>query len=341
LRGDTTDTTQSQYLDQGVARRAPWHETRCAAWARSAVSSRVTKTDITADVVSCLLREQLPHLAQRPITPMDADGWDNSSFRIGTDYTARLPTYDGYVPAVAKEHQWLPVLGPRLPVPIPEPVALGAPGCGFLRPWSVYRWLHGDTASGDRVTDFDLFARDVARFLTALWTVDPRSGPAAGAHSFGRGGPLSVYDAEVHACLDTLPADISRGPVLDTWHAALSAPFEAEPCWFHGDMAPSNLLVRHGRLAAVIDFGTCGVGDPACDLVLAWTFLDPDARHTFRQQLDVDAGTWARGQAWALSKALLTLREPDHDAAIRRYGWRHNAADIIRHITHDHITPDP
>lgn len=291
------------------------------------------KTDITPDVLSCLLREQFPQLASCPVTRMDVDGWDNSSFRIGADYTARLPTDDGYVPAVFKEHEWLPVLGPRLPLPIPEPVALGAPGCGFPRPWSVYRWLPGETASGERVTDLQTFARDVAQFLTCLWSVDTHGGPVAGAHSFGRGGPLSVYDSDIHACLDALPADMSREVVLDIWTCALSTPFEAAPCWFHGDLAPSNLVVRDGRLAAVIDFGTCGVGDPACDLVLAWTFLDAHSRHTFRQRLDVDTGSWARGRGWALWKALLTLREPDPDAAVGRYGWRYSAADIIRNLT--------
>ncbi len=299
------------------------------------MSSNVKKPDITADVVTCLLREQFPHPTHLPVTPMDVDGWDNSSFRVGSTHTARLPTDDGYVPAVAKEHRWLPVLGPQLPVPIPVPVALGAPGCGFPRPWSVYRWLPGDTASIDHVTDLDTFARDVARFLNALRAVDPESGPAAGAHSLGRGGPLSLYDAGVHACLDALPAHITPECVLDTWDAALSSLLDTEPCWFHGDMAPSNLLVRDGRLAAVIDFGTCGVGDPACDLVIAWTFLDADARHTFRGQLDVDAGTWARGRGWALWKALLTLREADQDAAVHRYGWRYSAADIITDLTED------
>lgn len=320
---------------QPAGRLACRTKRRCAARDRSAVSSHVKKHDITAEVVTCLLREQFPHLAHLPVTPMAVDGWDNSSFRIGSDHTARLPTDEGYVPAVAKEHQWLPVLGPQLPLPIPAPVALGAPGCGFPRPWSVYRWLPGDTASIDRVTGLDTFGHDVARFLTALWAVDPESGPAAGDHSFGRGGPLSRYDADVHACLDALPAHINPQRVLDTWDAALSSSFAAEPCWFHGDMAPSNLLVRDGRLAAVIDFGTCGVGDPACDLVIAWTFLDTDARHPFRQQLDVDRGTWARGRGWALWKALLTLREADPDAAVRRYGWRQGAADIITDVTDD------
>ena len=239
-----------QRSSRRAALRAPVQETRCSSLARSAVLSRWRRQ--TSPLRSCpaCSASSSPTWPASPITPVDPDGWDNSSFRIGADYTARLPSDDGYVPAGAKEHQWLPVLGPRLPVPIPEPVALGAPGCGFPRPWSVYRWLPGDSACADLVTDLDALARDVAQFLTALWAVDSRSGPTAGAHSFGRGGPLSVYDADVHACLDALPADITRGPVLDRWQAAVSAPFEAEPCWFHGDMAPSNLLVRDGRLVA-------------------------------------------------------------------------------------------
>jgi aminoglycoside phosphotransferase (APT) family kinase protein len=293
------------------------------------------RTDITPEVLSCLLREQFPDLAHCPITSMEVDGWDNRSFRIGAEHTARLPTDDGYVPAVAKEHRWLPVLGPRLPLPVPQPVALGAPGCGFPRPWSIYRWLPGETASSERVTDLQAFARDVAAFLTALWTVDSHGGPRAGAHSFGRGGPLTVYDSDVHACLRVLPPDLTRQAVLDVWTAALSTPFTAEPRWVHGDMAPSNLLVQDGRLAAVIDFGTCAVGDPACDLVLAWTFLDPPSRRTFRQRLDVDAGTWARARGWALWKALVTLRDPDHLATVRRYGWRGTAAEVVRHVARD------
>jgi aminoglycoside phosphotransferase (APT) family kinase protein len=231
---------------------------------------------------------------------------------------------------VAKEHTWLPVVRSQLPVRVPEPVALGVPGCGFPRPWSVYRWLPGDTASAERVPDVVGFARDLAAFLRALQSVDAADGPAAGDHSSGRGGPLSVYDADVHACLDALPADITRQSVLDVWDAALATPFDGDPTWFHGDLSPSNLLVRDGRLTAVIDWGTCGVGDPACDLVIAWTFLDEDARTTFHREVAAAEGTWARARAWALWKALLTLRDPDHDEAVRRYGWRHGAADVVR-----------
>lgn len=294
------------------------------------------KADITPAVVSCLLGEQLPAMAHLPVTPVDVDGWDNTTFRVGTEHLARLPSADGYVPAVAKEHRWLPLLAPLLPVPVPEPVALGAPGCGFPRPWSVYRWLPGETATADRVGDLDAFARDVADFLTALWAVRPDGGPGAGAHSFGRGGPLSLYDPDVRACLDALPTAGPRpADVRRAWDDALSAESDAPPRWFHGDMAPSNLLVRDGRLCGVIDFGTCGTGDPACDLVIAWTSLDADARDTFRRHLDVDDATWARGRGWALWKALLTLREADHDAVVRRYCWLHGAADVVRATSGD------
>lgn len=293
------------------------------------------KADITPDVVSCLLREQFPDLADLPVVAVAVDGWDNTSFRVGDDYLARLPSAAGYVPGVAKEHRWLPVLRTLLPVPVPEPVALGAPGCGFPRPWSVYRWLPGETAGEARVSDLDAFARDVAMFLTALWAVDTDGGPAAGAHSFGRGGPVSAYDAEVLDRLGVLPAHLTRDRVLDLWQAATSSTFDAEPCWFHGDMTPSNLLVADGRLSAVIDFGTCGVGDPACDLVIAWTTLDDDARRILRQQLDVGPGTWARARGWALWKALQTLAEPHQEAVVRRYGWRYGPADIIATLLHD------
>lgn len=294
------------------------------------------KAEITADVVTCLLREQVPHLAHLPVTPMAVDGWDNSSFRVGTGHTARLPSADGYAPAVAKEHRWLPVLAHHLPVPIPEPVVRGVPGCGFPRPWSVYRWIPGDPATRDRVADLDTFARDLAVFLTALWGVDTAGGPPAGTHSAGRGGPLAVHDLDVLSSIHALPPGVDATSVQDVWRAATASRHADPPRWFHGDMAPSNILTQDGRMSAVIDFGTCGVGDPACDLVIAWTFLDLDARRTFTRHADVDPDTWDRARGWALWKALLTLRERDHDATVHRYGWRYSALDVIQNVVTDH-----
>jgi aminoglycoside phosphotransferase (APT) family kinase protein len=198
------------------------------------------------------------------------------------------------------------VLAPHLPVPIPVPVGLGEPTDGYPHPWSVYRWLDGEPALDTAIPDLDAFARDAAAFLLALQAIDAFGGPEPGQHSWFRGGPLTVYDAETRAAIDALGDKIPRERATRMWETALSTAWLKPPVWFHGDVAGGNLLVRDGRLAAVIDFGTSGVGDPACDLVLAWTMLTPASRAVFRAALDVDDDTWDRGRGWALWKALIT-----------------------------------
>ena len=100
--------------------------------------------------------------------------------------------------------------------------------------------------------------------------------------------------------------------------------------WFHGDVASGNLLVRDGRLTAVIDFGTCGVGDPACDLVVAWTFFHGQSRDMFRNRVQQDADTWARARGWVLWKALISLGGDADEAA-----WELNVP-IIEEVIADH-----
>ena len=93
------------------------------------------------------------------------------------------------------------------------------------------------------------------------------------------------------------------------WEAGLKATWCGSSVWLHGDVHPENLLVKGGQLSAVIDFGGLGVGDPACDLTIAWTFFSGDSREAFRTALPLDAATWARGRGWALWKGLITLAE--------------------------------
>ena len=266
------------------------------------------RAGIDAALVRRLLAEQFPQWRDLPVRPVEADGWDNRTYRLGSELSVRLPTADGYVPGVAKENRWLPVLAPLLPLPVPEPVAHGVASATFPRPWSVRRWIDGAPA-GDGI-DQEQFALDLARFLVVLRAVDAEDGPVAGEHSFHRGGSLAAYDEETRACLARLELD-DRG----AWDAALATTWNRPDVWFHGDVAVGNLLVSQGRLAAVIDFGTCGVGDPACDLVIAWTFLDTPARLIFRREVDLDEDTWARARGWALWKALLGLRG-DPDSAV-------------------------
>jgi aminoglycoside phosphotransferase (APT) family kinase protein len=241
------------------------------------------------------------------VTPVSDDGWDNCTFHLGRALSVRMPSAEPYAPGVDKEQRWLPMLAPLLPLPIPVPVARGVPGSGYPWKWSVYRWLEGETARLDRIADADAFARTLGGFLAALQQVDPTDGPSPGPHNFFRGGPLTTYDEETRRAIATLADEIPTRAVTDVWERALAATWSGTPVWFHGDVAATNLLVTGGRLSAVIDFGTSGVGDPACDTVIAWTFLSGESRATFRAAYPADDATWTRGRGWALWKGLITM----------------------------------
>ncbi|MFG1866527.1 aminoglycoside phosphotransferase family protein [Micromonospora arborensis] len=266
---------------------------------------------IDVALVRRLVAEQFPRWAHLPIRPVEVGGWDNRTFHLGDTMSVRLPSGAGYALQVGKEQRWLPVLGPRLPLEVPTPLAYGRADGSYPYPWSVYRWIDGRTARAERIDDLTRFATDLAAFLRALRAVDTSDAPAAGAHIAWRGGPLSTYDAETRAAIETHRDRLPVDAVTSIWQAALDATFSGPPVWFHGDVAYGNLLVRDGRLAAVIDFGCCGVGDPACDTVLAWTLLHGPSRAAFRDALGLDDTTWARGRGWALWKALITLDNPE------------------------------
>jgi aminoglycoside phosphotransferase (APT) family kinase protein len=302
---------------------------------------RMRKADIAASVAARLVATQFPQWADLPVVPVALDGWDNTTFRLGDELSVRLPSADAYVAQIEKEHRWLPVLAPQLPVQIPEPVALGAPGPAFPRPWSIYRWIEGDHATIDRITGLTAFAADLVAFLTALYAIDASGGPPPGRHNFFRGGPLETYDAQSREAIERLADDIDARSATDVWDAALARTWDRSPVWVHGDVVAANLLVAEGRLRAVIDFGCSAVGDPGCDLVMAWTFFTGESRDVFLGGSSFDDATWARGRGWALWKALITLVQGqdgsvDVDAAARRFGWRIGAREVIDLVLADH-----
>ena len=277
------------------------------------------RDEIDAALAARLVAAQFPEWAHLPVVPVEVGGWDNRTFRLGDTMTVRLPSAESYVASVAKEHTWLPRLAPHLPLPIPAPLAVGAPGAGYPWPWSVRRWLDGRPALEHRIADLVTFAEDLGRFLIALQAVDATRGPVAGAHCFHRGGWLTVYDAQTRAAITALGSRIDAAAATEVWETALAATWTGSPVWFHGDVAHGNLLVDDaGRLTAVLDFGTCGVGDPACDLVIAWTLLHGESREAFRSVVPADDAMWARARGWALWKALITVDDPRTGAAAER-----------------------
>lgn len=273
--------------------------------------------EATVDVVRRLIAGQFPDWGDLAVVPVPEQGNDNRTFRLGDDLAVRLPSHERYVAGVAKEDSALPLLARHLALPVPVPVATGRPTQDYPLPWSVRHWLPGETPDPGDKPDLSLFAQDLGTFLRELRAVPARDGPAAGLHSFYRGCHPSVYGDQVQQWLAVLAPVIDAAECQSIWHEAQRSAWRDEPVWFHGDLASGNLLVADGRLSAVIDFGTCGVGDPACDLVIAWTFLEPGSRQIFRAAVGLPDDVWARARGWALWKALATLvdpADPSHDA---------------------------
>lgn len=271
------------------------------------------RIDVDVEQVRRLVAGQFPQWAGLPVRAVANGGWDNWTFHLGSRMSVRLPSAAEYALAVDKEHRWLPALAPQLPRPVPVPLAKGEPGAGYPYPWSVYPWLDGEPARFDRVADPVRFAVDLADFLVALQSVDPADGPRPGLHNWFRGGTLRTYDGLAQRALTALDGHIDTGRAREIWKGALDARWDGVERWFHGDIARGNLLLDDGVLAAVIDFGTCGVGDPACDLAIAWTLLTADGRQAFRERLSVGDATWARGRGWALWKTLVTCSYNPND----------------------------
>ena len=268
------------------------------------------RDEITVEekLVRRLLAAQFPEWAGLPLELVEPRGTDNWLYRAGAELVVRLPCRERTVATLVRERTWLPRLAGRLPLEIPLPIGVGEPGAGYPWTWSVYRWLEGENAIAAPVGDLAQAAVDLAALLEALHRVDPDGAPGPGEENFFRGAPLEVFDPRVRADLARLRDEIDAEAATAVWDEALRAPKpEGPPAWVHGDLDRRNLLTRQGRLAAVVDFGCVGIGDPACDVAVAWKVLSPETRDSFRSELTVDDATWARARGWAVSQSVGAL----------------------------------
>lgn len=283
--------------------------------------------EITVARVRRLIHSQFPEWKGLEITPVEKSGHDNRTYRLGNELTVRLPSHERYAAAVEKELRWLPVFKPLLSWAIPVPVAKGEPTDEYPLPWSVNRWIEGDTVTHANLLDLNKFAEDLAGFLTELEAIDASTGIPAGVQNFHRGGNLAVYDQDTRSAIATLSGRYDPKLLLEICELALATKYQSAPVWLHGDVAVGNLIVKEGRLRGVIDFGTMGVGDPSNDLVMAWNFFDDDSREIFLSRMKVDQDTVNRARGWALWKALITCA--GNEQGSEASNWAKHAIDVI------------
>jgi aminoglycoside phosphotransferase (APT) family kinase protein len=246
------------------------------------------EADIDADLVGRLVAAQFPELRHLPVREVRSTGTVNAIFRLGDHLYARLPRVRQWAGDLANEWRWLPVLGPRLSLEVPEPVARGQPGSSYPFSWALYRWIDGRPYADELVDDEGQAAEDLARFVAELRRVE--------------------LDADTRAAIASARDVLDGDAATAAWERALQAPaWSGPPVWIHSDLLRPNLLVRGGRLRAVIDFGAAGAGDPAADVIAAWSVFGPSGRAVFRRALGVDNGTWERARGYALHQAALIV----------------------------------
>jgi aminoglycoside phosphotransferase (APT) family kinase protein len=365
------------------------------------VRMHVDEVEIGAPLVRRLIETQFPRWSGLPLRRVASAGTDNALYRLGDDLAVRLPRIARAAGQVRKDARWLPRLAPDLPLAVPEPVGVGVAGEGFAWEWGVYRWLAGEEARLDRMSDPVAAARQLAGFVGALRRVDTSWGPEPARSS--RGVPLALRDEATREAIAATGAigvadgfeaagrrdaagerdaasgrdaaagvdaggrrdatggrdaaagvdaaggsggtpsalgiggsrcEVDVATVTAAWEESLAAAvWPGEPVWIHGDLSPGNVLVRRGRVSAVIDFACLGVGDPACDLLVAWNLFTGPSREMFRAELALDEATWLRGRGWALSVALMQLPYYVHTNPPLAANARHVIAEVLADVT--------
>jgi aminoglycoside phosphotransferase (APT) family kinase protein len=308
------------------------------------------EVDVSTELVGRLLADQHQDLAGRPVEFL-ANGWDNAMFRLGDDLLARLPRRAAAAQILLNEQRWLPVLAPGIQLPIPAPERTGRPALGYPFSWSVVRYLPGEPAADADSLDLASAADAIGGFLGSLHAPAP---PDAPANPY-RGVPLAARADVFAANLRLLSDQVDRAAARRAWATALAAPgYGGPPRWLHGDLHPANILVSHGRVSGVIDFGDITAGDPATDLAVAWMLLPKQHHAAFRAvyraartasadatqiaapggappggtapgaALDDAAGAalWTRARGWALNFGVVFLAHSADNPQLLNVGHR-------------------
>jgi len=264
--------------------------------------------EIDEALVRTLLENQCPHWENLPVKALSSSGTDNALFRLGEDYIVRLPRIE-WAPgsierSINKEYEWIPKIAQCLTIPVSAPVFKGKPDKHYPWPWLIAKWHDGQNPDFEQENEYNLLAKDLAGFINSLHAIRMTNGPLS-----RRGVPLKKLDLETSTALNALQQDMDTQALAALWEHLSNMPqWDKEPVWVHGDFLPGNIITQNKRLSAVIDFTDTGTGDPACDLVIAWSLLNKQSRKVFKDHLkNIDENTWQRGRGWALSIAVIML----------------------------------
>ncbi|MEV3929929.1 aminoglycoside phosphotransferase family protein [Streptomyces sp. NPDC049944] len=251
-----------------------------------------TAIEITADLVRDLLQEQHPDLAGLAIREVPG-GWGNQMWRLGDELAVRMQRMDPTPELQLNERRWLPVLAPRLPLPVPTPVRFGRPSERFPKHWTVMTWIPGEPLDHGSISRGDHAADTLAGFLRALHVEAPADAPVAtrcGDH------PRTCADGFENLFQAVAPGDVAAD-VRAVWDDAVAADAcEGTRVWVHGDLHPANVVVSDGTLSGIVDFGDISAGDPAWDLAAAWVLLPAGTASRFFD-------TYGRANAAAIRRA--------------------------------------
>lgn len=255
-------------------------------------------------LVRRLVAAQFPEFAHHPLGVVEPWGTDNAIWRLGAEMVIRLPRIHWATEQVDKEAVWLPRLGPRLTVSVPDPVAIGEPGEGYPYRWAIHRWLPGEPAGPGNLDDRCAFVEDLARVVVELRSCPTEDAPPAR----NRARPIQHYDESTRRAIAAAGRLIDTEVAIEIWEAAMAATaHDGPPVWVHGDLE-GNCLVDDGRLSGLVDWGSACVGDPAVDVQVMWSPLfDDDARRRFVELVEADEATIARSRGAAINQACAAL----------------------------------
>ena len=264
-------------------------------------------TEITAELIRDLLRDQHPDLADLPLREVDG-GWGNQMWRLGDELAVRIQRMDTDPDLQLKERRWLPRLAPHLPLPVPVPVRDGVPSERFPKMWTVMTWVPGLPLDRGSITRGEHAADTLATFLRALHVAAPVGAPTdtgRGAHPKDSTEGFEQFFHSVDA--DAIGSDAAA--VRAIWDDAVAAPaWEGPPVWVHGDLHPANVVVAEGTLSGVVDFGDLFTGDPTVDLAAAWVLLpEGAAARFFTAYGEADEATIRRARGLAALKSLFLM----------------------------------